>query len=98
MARLLPAGLRHETAATLARLRGDGEVAAASLLKGKIDYEPYGEIFRSLQLAIRAKKICKVAYKAPRKREPGELLFAPQRLLVYHETIYAEGWLLENGE
>lgn len=73
-------------------------LSAASLVKGQIDYSPYQEIFASLELAIRKRLVCRVKYQAPGNRECREYLFAPLRLLASQETLYIEGWLLEDAD
>lgn len=97
---LLPENMREETAQILARLGGRSETAqsltAVSLVKGQIDYAPFQGIFTALERAIRKRLVCRVAYLAAGRNEAREYLFAPLRLLASQESLYIEGWLLED--
>lgn len=97
---LLPENLRDNTAMALARLGSLTKtipcLPAASLVRGRIDYDPFQGILSDLEKAIREKMVCKIVYRAAQKQEERTHLFAPKRLLAYHETIYAEGWLLDD--
>lgn len=98
---LLPEHIRTETAHTLALLGGRSAEAqtldAASLVKGRVDYAPFQKIFSIIEGAIRKKVVCSISYLASSNAEARQHLFAPLRLLCSQESIYIEGWLLEQG-
>lgn len=98
---LLPEDLADSTAMALAQLGWQTDnyaLAAASVVKGKIDYTPFRDIFLTLEKAIISRAVCRVTYLAAQNEEVRAYLFAPARFLTYHEIIYVEGWLLENPD
>lgn len=99
IARLLPELTKLETGNSIARLEGRSEDSrtpeAISLVRGRVDYAPYQEIFAALELAIRKRLVCQISYLAGANSKPREYPFAPLRLLCSQETIYIEGWILE---
>lgn len=103
---LVPASMRKQADATLQQASAfvqDGEDAdidagfAQSLFKGRIDYSPFQDSLQKLTAAIRGKKICEVAYKAPSHAEGKSFDYAPKRLIAFHEAIYVNGWVVDRG-
>ncbi|MBO4312539.1 MAG: WYL domain-containing protein [Desulfovibrionaceae bacterium] len=96
---VLPFSMQRETLDCLAQMaplactEGGGVSSAigAGLSKGRINYEPFQEMIDALIRAVREEKICRVRYRAAGKEK--EYGFAPGRLLLYHESLYAEGWV-----
>lgn len=96
---LLPENLREEMTHVLARLAGPQGLhvtqEGGSLTKGAIDYNPFQDFLATLRTAIRRKRACRIEYAASQGKPAREHIFAPQKLLAYHETLYVEGWLLD---
>lgn len=65
------------------------------LHKGVIDYKPFEEIFKKFVNAIRTQLACEVTYRKSPLAEPRTFLFAPVRIISYHETISIRGFELE---
>jgi predicted DNA-binding transcriptional regulator YafY len=67
--------------------------------KGRIDYAPYQGILQTILRAMRENKACRLSYQAAWRSAARAFLFAPKRLIAYHETISALGWeMTENGQ
>lgn len=66
----------------------------ASLVKGRIDYRPYENFINTIMKAIAGKKICSVGYRAKRHKEEKNYDFAPVRLIAFHESIFAHGYIV----
>lgn len=72
---------------------GDAECMGQAAARGPIDYSPFQQSLRTLMDAIRQGRVCEIGYRATsgeRKRH----FFAPQKLLAYHESLYAHGWMV----
>lgn len=99
---LLPENLQTQTGLILARLGARAEnsqaIGAASLVKCRIDYTPYQALLEELEQAIRKNIICRITYLAVGKEQAREHLFAPLRLLASLDSLYIEGWLLEDND
>lgn len=97
---LLPENMQMETAQILARLgarmKNDRSLSAVSLVKGRIDYAPYQKILSDIERAISKKLVCRVSYKSAHSDKAQAHLFAPLRLLASQDSMYIEGWLLED--
>lgn len=100
---LLPQKMRESTESALGQASAytseggqpEGEEnIARSAAKGAIDYTPFEDILETLASAIRAKKVCRVRYRAPGSEEPKTHFFAPKLLIAYHEALYARGWIV----
>jgi predicted DNA-binding transcriptional regulator YafY len=97
---LLPEGFRKQIGNTLLQASAyatpQGEstqaVPALALTKGRIDYAPFQEMLSEIRNAIMAKTVCAVEYQARRGEPAKSFEFAPQKLIVLHETLYAQGW------
>lgn len=66
--------------------------------KGRIDYEPFQELYALLTRALRQKRVCLVSYRKSPALPPREIAFAPTRLVTYHETISFVGWEVEDDD
>ncbi|WP_158304252.1 helix-turn-helix transcriptional regulator [Solidesulfovibrio magneticus] len=65
-------------------------------VKGAIDYTPYQDIIETILHAIREKNVCEIIYQSPHRSEPKSHCFAPMKIISYHESLYAEGFSLNN--
>lgn len=66
----------------------------SSASKGRIDYAPFEKILQTLINAIASKKVCRVVYQRKRHLPAREYDFAPMRLIAFHETIFAQGFMV----
>lgn len=64
--------------------------------KGRIDYEPFQSQYAAMTRALRQKRLCHISYRKNPYAPPRDFLFAPMRLVAYHETISFVGWEVEN--
>ncbi|MBQ9452728.1 MAG: WYL domain-containing transcriptional regulator [Desulfovibrio sp.] len=101
----LPEAMRREMQASLSQaacfLPEDASLPVgigASFSKGHIDYTPFQVFIASLVEAIREQKVCSVCYRASLVGEDKKYYFAPKRLLAYHESMYAEGYLITDED
>ena len=97
----LPKGMQREMQASLSQAASflpknsslqDG--IGSRISKGHIDYTPHQAFITSLIEAIRKRKVCSICYRASLMGEDKQHSFAPKRLLAYHESMYAEGYLV----
>ncbi|MDR0466290.1 MAG: WYL domain-containing protein [Deltaproteobacteria bacterium] len=98
---LLPKG-RHSPADQALAAAGAPapEIAGLTRLytKGRIDYAPYQATLQTLLRAMRENRACLLSHQAA-QRAPRTFLFAPKRLVAYHETLSALGWeITDEGE
>ncbi|MBQ7584870.1 MAG: WYL domain-containing transcriptional regulator [Desulfovibrionaceae bacterium] len=68
------------------------------IVKGKINYSPFRSIIENLIHAIQDKKICIIKYQSSIQNEPKEYNFAPKRIIIYHESLYVEGFYVNEQE
>lgn len=101
----LPEAMQRETRASLSQaasfLPNDASVSlgmGASISKGRIDYTPYQAFIATLITAIREKKVCSISYRPSLMGKEKKHSFAPKRLLAYHESMYAEGYLVTDED
>jgi predicted DNA-binding transcriptional regulator YafY len=99
---LLPESLRGEIETTIAQstvLLPDLDERSRALtsvtrarVKGAIDYTPFQETIDSLFQAIRGKRVCRILYQSPNRKEPKVHHFAPMKMLSYREALYVSGF------
>ncbi len=76
----------------------DVEDVGQAVARGPIDYSPFQQSLRTLMEAVRQHRVCVVDYRATSGVEKRHF-FAPQKMLAYHESLYAHGWMVtEKGE
>ena len=103
---LLPADVRFNLEGTLNKVAalipsmgrddgGHGQSVSARKLKGQVDYSRLEGQFATLTKAIRLKRICEIEYKRSLAEGARRFLLAPCELVVFQETIYVQGRLLE---
>ncbi len=64
----------------------------STISKGRIDYTPFQDIINTLISAIRENRVCVVRYRAALGGQEKKYDFAPKRLLAFRESLYVEGW------
>jgi predicted DNA-binding transcriptional regulator YafY len=99
---LLPEGMRdsldsaiQKTTVLLPDMEERGEAFDSVVrvaVKGGIDYSPFQSTLSTLLVAMRERKVCEVSYRAVGKSEPRIHNLAPVRLLSYRESLYVQGW------
>ncbi len=103
MIHLLPDSIRKSVDATLRQASAylpDDErddfftVEGQAYAKGRINYTPFQKTLQMLNQAIKAHRACIVCYQASLREEPKTFLYAPTRLLAYHETLRFAGWVV----
>ncbi len=67
-------------------------VSGHSVSKGRINYEPFGDMLKLLIRAMTERLVCTVSYKKTRTSEPYSFDYAPQKLISYNDAIYIRGW------
>ena len=72
---------------------GDAGEVGQAVARGPIDYSPFQQALRTLMDAIRQGRVCVVDYRATSGVEKRHF-FAPQKILAYHESLYAHGWMV----
>lgn len=72
---------------------GEAEEVGQAVARGPIDYSPFQQSLRTLMDAIRQSRVCVIGYRAT-SGEQKRHFFAPQKLLAYHESLYAHGWMV----
>ena len=63
-------------------------------LRGRIDYGPHQKALETLLDAIRERRVCRVAYRAPNRAEAKQYRLGPLRLLTYNEALYLSAQLI----
>ena len=103
MIHLLPESIRNSVDATLRQASAylpeqEGEdfftTQGHSYVKGHIDYTPFQKLLQTLTQAIKTNKICSVRYQPHLREDARTYLYAPKRLLAYHETLRFVGWIV----
>jgi predicted DNA-binding transcriptional regulator YafY len=104
MLHLLPASMQLDVEAVLSQasaylpaqeLAEEKRVLApkgTAFTKGRIDYTPFQETFRTILKAIENQKICRITYRSSPRSRARSSGFAPKRVASYHETIRVSGW------
>ncbi len=69
-------------------------VIGQSISRGYIDYESKREQLAAIEKCILNKKCCTVDYEKEIGDKVRTYNFAPQRLLTFHNGLYAWGWLI----
>ncbi len=63
-----------------------------SFSKGKINYTPFEPTLKTLIQAIYEQSVCTVCYQKRLNVQPETFDYAPQRLILYNDTIYIRGF------
>ena len=66
------------------------------IAKGRINYAPFIPIINTIISAIVYKNVCFIKYKASGKSKSKEYHFAPKRLIIFHESLYVEGYYVND--
>ena len=66
-----------------------------SIFKGQIDYAPFEYFWRTLVSSIEREKACRILYQAAINQPTKSFLFAPKKMLAYHESLYVGGWKVQ---
>ena len=103
MIHLLPDSIRKSVDATLKQAsaflpeeENEGFFApeGQSYVKGHIDYTPFQKMLQTLTQAIKTHRVCSVQYQSSLRGDTRTFLYAPKRLLAYHETLRFVGWIV----
>jgi predicted DNA-binding transcriptional regulator YafY len=68
---------------------------AQSKFKGLVNYTPFQDILRAMTKAISDERVCEIVYRTAQRLEGNSFLYAPKRLVAFHEVIYFKGWIME---
>jgi len=98
---LLPESMRSDTDIALRQAASflpaeslPPESKAFSLTKGRIDYTPFQSTLQTLINGIYEHRICSISYRSALHEEARDFIYAPKRLIAFHEALYISGWIV----
>lgn len=101
--RLLPPGMArqmetslNQAAAYLPDNAGFISGIGTAFSKGRINYTAHERILQTFIRAISTRKVCKVTYRARRHMPPKVYDYAPKRLVAFHESIFVQGYIVND--